>query len=197
VILRDEFKGVDIENLKEIDVYVENVEDEDGKIILSFKRAREAKGWLTLLESFKEGDLVEGITLRKVKGGYIVSVFGVEGFLPQSLSSFRNFENDDMMSKTFKFQIIKMNKLKGSFIVSRKDAVRAEREVLRKKIWEEIKEGETIKGRVKSITNFGAFIDLGGVDGLLHIADMSWKKITHPSEIVAVGDEIQIMILKI
>jgi len=196
VILRDEFKGVDIENLEEIDVYVENVEDEDGKIVLSFKRAREAKGWLTLIESFKEGDLVEGMALRKVKGGYIVSVFGVEGFLPQSLSSFRTFEDEEIMGKTFKFQIIKMNKLKGSFIVSRKDAVRAEREVARKKIWEEIKEGETVKGRVKSITNFGAFIDLGGVDGLLHIADMSWRKITHPSEIVAVGDDIQIMILK-
>ncbi|MDP8289397.1 MAG: S1 RNA-binding domain-containing protein [Candidatus Susulua stagnicola] len=196
VILRDEFKGVDIENLEEIDVYVENVEDEEGKIVLSFKRAREAKGWLTLIESFKEGDLVEGMALRKVKGGYIVSVFGVEGFLPQSLSSFRTFEDEEVMGKTFKFQIIKMNKLKGSFIVSRKDAVRAEREVARKKIWEEIKEGETIKGRVKSITNFGAFIDLGGVDGLLHIADMSWKKITHPSEIVAVGNEIQIMVLK-
>jgi len=108
VILRDEFKGVDIENLKEIDVYVENVEDEEGKIVLSFKRAREAKGWLTLIDSFKEGDLVEGMALRKVKGGYIVSVFGVEGFLPQSLSSFRTFEDEDVMGKTFKFQIIKM-----------------------------------------------------------------------------------------
>ena len=196
VILRDEFKGVDIENLKEIDVYVENVEDEEGKIVLSFKRAREAKGWLTLLDSFKEGDLVDGMVLRKVKGGYIVNVFGVEGFLPQSLSAFRSFEDEEVMNKTFKLQIIKMNKLKGSFIVSRKDAVRAEREVARKKIWEELKEGETVKGRVKSITNFGAFIDLGGVDGLLHIADMSWKKITHPSEIVAVGDDIQIMVLR-
>ena len=196
VILREEFKGVDIENLKEIDVYVENVEDEEGKIVLSFKRAREAKGWLTLAESFKEGDLVDGMASRKVKGGYIVNVFGVDGFLPQSLSSFRAFDNEDMIGKTFKFQIIKMNKLKGSFIVSRKDAVRAEREVSRKKIWEELKEGEMVKGRVKSITNFGAFIDLGGVDGLLHIADMSWKKITHPSEIVAVGDEIQVTVLR-
>ena len=196
VILREEFKGVDIENLKEIDVYVENVEDEEGKVVLSFKRAREAKGWLTLVESFKEGDLVEGRVSCKVKGGYIINALGVDGFLPQSLSAFRTFDNENMINETFKFQIIKMNKLKGSFIVSRKDAVRAEREIARKKIWEKLKEGETIQGRVKSITNFGAFIDLGGVDGLLHIADMSWKKITHPSEIVAVGDEIQIMILR-
>jgi small subunit ribosomal protein S1 len=195
-ILREEFKGVDIENLKQIDVYVENVEDEEGKIILSFKKAREAKGWLTLGESFKEGDLVEGAVSRKVKGGYIVNIFGVDGFLPQSLSSFRSFENEEVVGKNFKFQIIKMNKIKGSFIVSRKDAVRAEKEVARKKIWEEVEEGKAVKGRVKSITNFGAFIDLGGVDGLLHIADMSWKKITHPSEIVAVGDEIRVVVLR-
>ena len=196
VILREEFKGVDIDNLKDIDVYVENVEDEEGRIILSFRRAREAKGWLTLADSYKEGDLVEGVVSRKVKGGYIVNVFGVDGFLPQSLSSFRFLDSEEIISKAFKYQIIKMNRAKGSFIVSRKDAVKAEREVLRKKIWEEIEEGKIRKGRVKSITNFGAFVDLGGVDGLLHIADMSWRKITHPSEIVAVGDEIQIMILK-
>lgn len=196
IILREEFKGIDIDGLEEIDVYVENVEDEDGKIILSFKRAREAKGWLTLVNSYKEGDLVEGMVIRKVKGGYIVNVFGVDGFLPQSLSSFRGFDDEEVISKSFKFQIIKMNKIKGSFIVSRKDAVRAEKEESRKKIWEEINEGQTIKGKVKSITNFGAFIDLGGVDGLLHIADMSWKKITHPSEVVAVGDDIQVLVLK-
>ncbi|MFH1519711.1 MAG: S1 RNA-binding domain-containing protein [Candidatus Omnitrophota bacterium] len=196
IILREEFKGVDIDNLKEIDVYIENVEDEEGKIVLSFKRAREAKGWLTLADSYKEGDLVEGIVSRKVKGGYIVNVFGVDGFLPQSLSSFRSFDSEEIVGKSFKFQIIKMNKVKRSFIVSRKDAIRAEREVLRKKIWEEVEENTIRKGRVKSITNFGAFIDLGGIDGLLHIADMSWKKITHPSEIVAVGDEIQVMVLK-
>jgi len=195
IVLREEFKGVDIEGLDEIDVYVENVEDEEGKIILSFKKAREAKGWLTLANSYKEGDLVEGTILRKVKGGYIVSVFGVDGFLPQSLSSFKNTTNDDIISKSFNFQIIKMNKVKGSFIVSRREALRIEKEVFSKKTWESIEEGKILKGRVKGITNFGAFIDLGGVDGLLHIADMSWKKITHPSEIVAVGDEIQVMIL--
>lgn len=195
VILAEEFKGVDIGSLDEIEVYVENVEDEEGKIILSFRKAQEAKGWLTLANSYKEGDLVEGTVSRRVKGGYIVNIFGVDGFLPQSLASFKNFNTDDIVGKSFKFQISKMNKVKGSFIVSRKDALRAEKEISRKEIWRNIEEGMIMKGRVKSITNFGAFIDLGGVDGLLHIADMSWKKITHPSEIVAVGDEIQVMIL--
>ncbi len=187
IVLREEFKGVDIEGLNEIDVYVETVEDEEGKIILSFKRAREAKGWLTLSNSYKEGDLVEGTISRKVKGGYIVNVFGVEGFLPQSLSAFKSISDDDIIGQSFNFQIIKMNKVKGSFIISRREALRIEKEVSSKKIWESIEEGAMVKGRVKSITNFGAFIDLGGVDGLLHIADMSWKKISHPSEIVAGG----------
>ncbi|MCF7908458.1 MAG: S1 RNA-binding domain-containing protein [Candidatus Omnitrophica bacterium] len=195
IILSDEFKGSDVKEQDEIDVYVETVEDEDGKIVLSYRRAREARGWLTLANSYKEGDLVEGRVIRKVKGGYIVNVFGVEGFLPQSLSSFRNSSEDEVMSGTFKFQIVKMNKIKSSFIISRRDALRAEREVSRKKVWETIKKNTMMKGRVKSITNFGAFIDLGGVDGLLHIADMSWKKITHPSEIVAVGDDIQVMVV--
>ncbi len=195
IILSEEFKGLEPKEQDEIDVYVETVEDEEGKIILSYRKAREAKGWLTLANSHKEGDLLEGTVSRRVKGGYMVNIFGVEGFLPQSLSSFRNMDEDEVMSKTFKFQIVKMNKVKGSFIISRRDALRAEREVSRKRIWETIEESKIIKGRVKSITNFGAFIDLGGVDGLLHIADMSWKKITHPSEIVAVGDEIQVMVV--
>jgi len=195
VILREEFEGVDLDSLKEIDVYVENVEDEDGKIILSFRKARETKGWNTLADSYKEGDLVEGIVTRIVKGGYMVNIFGVDGFLPRSLSSFRGVENEEIINKPFKFQILKMNKLKGSFIVSRKDAVRIEKESSSKKVWGDIEEGKVMKGRVKSITNFGAFVDLGGVDGLLHIADMSWKKISHPSEIVALGDDIQVIVL--
>lgn len=195
VIPRNEFSGTDLEGVKEIEVYVENVENDEGKIILSYRRAKESKGWQTLLNDHKEGDLVEGSITRKVKGGYIVEIFGVEGFLPQSLSSFRNVSDEEIMNKKSYFQIVKMSKNKENFILSRKDAVRMEKEISRKKIWEEIEIGKTLKGKVKSVTNFGAFIDLGGVDGLLHIADMSWKKITHPSEIVAVSDEIQVMIL--
>ncbi|MFA6280884.1 MAG: S1 RNA-binding domain-containing protein [Candidatus Omnitrophota bacterium] len=195
VISRNEFVGVDLEGLKEIEVFVENVENDEGKVILSFRRAKEQKGWLTLLNDHKEGDLVEGVITRKVKGGYIVEIFGVEGFLPQSLSSFRNVSDEDIINKKSYLQIVKMSKNKENFILSRKDAVRMEKEISRKKIWEEIEIGKVLKGKVKSVTNFGAFIDLGGVDGLLHIADMSWKKITHPSEIVAVSDEIQVMIL--
>ncbi|MBU0694347.1 MAG: S1 RNA-binding domain-containing protein [Candidatus Omnitrophica bacterium] len=195
IISREEFQGVDIDSLEEIDVYVENVEDEDGRVVLSFKKAKQTKGWRNLVDNYKEGDLIKGTVLRKIRGGYIVSVFGVEGFLPQSLASFRNISDAELIRKEFHFQVARMNVAKESFILSRKDAVRMEREVLRKKIWQDLEAGTVMKGRIKSVTNFGAFIDLGGVDGLLHIADMSWKKITHPSEIVAVGDEIQVKIL--
>lgn len=195
IIPLEEFEGVDIDSLGEIDVYVENVEDEEGKIILSFRKAKEMQGWQKLAANYAEGDLVEGSISRRVKGGYIVDIFGVTGFLPQSLSAFKNSGQEESNGQKFYFQIVKMNKAKENFIVSRKDAVRMEKEISRKKIWEEIAVDKLLVGKVKSVTNFGAFIDLGGVDGLLHIADMSWKKITHPSEIVVVGDEIQVMVL--
>jgi small subunit ribosomal protein S1 len=195
IIPRDEFGDVDLDNLREIEVYVENVEDEEGKILLSFRKAKEMKGWQALVNHYREGDLVEGIIRRRVKGGYMVDVFGVEGFLPQSLSAFRGVSEDEVIDKKLHFQIVKMSRAKESFILSRREALRKEKETARKKIWEEIEVGKIMKGRVKSVTNFGAFIDLGGVDGLLHIADMSWKKISHPSEVVAVGDQIKVMVL--
>jgi len=194
IIPKDEFEGVDLDSLQDIEVYVDNVEDEEGRIILSYTKAQETKGWQKLSYNYKEGDLVEGTVFRKVKGGYMVKVFGVEGFLPQSLSAFR-VQDTDIIGNKFYFQIVKMNKVKQNFIVSRKDAIRLEKELQRKKVWEELEAGQIRKGRVKSITNFGVFVDLGGVDGLLHIADMSWKKIFHPSEMVAVGDEIEVMVL--
>ncbi|MBN2482895.1 MAG: S1 RNA-binding domain-containing protein [Candidatus Omnitrophica bacterium] len=195
IIFREEFVGVkDLEKLDKIEVFVENVEDEEGKVILSYRKAQEVKGWSQLVNEFKEGDLVEGVVSRKVKGGFMVNVFGVEGFLPQSLSTFKGSEFN-VVGEKFYFQILKLSKTKSNFIVSRKDAIRLEKEMARKTLWESLKIGEVRKGKVKSVTNFGAFVDLGGVDGLLHIADMSWKKVSHPSEVVAVGDEIQVMIL--
>jgi small subunit ribosomal protein S1 len=195
IILREEFEGVpDLEKLDSIDVYIENVEDEEGKIVLSYKKAKETKGWGKLAEEYKEGDLVEGTITKKVKGGYMVNIFGVEGFLPQSLSTFKATDKD-VVGQSFYFQIVKLSRAKSNFILSRKDAIRLEKDLARQRLWNELKVGELRKGRVKSITNFGVFVDLGGVDGLLHIADMSWKKISHPSEVVAVGDQIQVMVL--
>jgi len=183
---------------EQIEVIVENVEDEEGRISISFNKAQKIKGWKQLSGGYNEGDIVEGRVTKQVKGGYMVEVFGVEGFLPQSLSSFRNMffrDGEHIVGERFSFQIIKMNRIKQNFILSRRDALKLEREEKRKKVWEEIAIGQLRKGKVKSITNFGAFIDLGGIEGLLHIADMSWKKINHPSEIVAVGDELTVKVL--
>ena len=140
---------------------------------------------------------MEGSIRRKIKGGYLVDVAGIEGFLPLSLSSFRNMSDAEIMNKPFKFKLVKLNQMRHSIIVSRKEAVYKEREEGREKLWTALKIGEVMSGVVKGITDFGAFIDLGGVDGLLHITDMSWSKIAHPSEVVAVGDKIEVMILNL
>jgi len=198
VILREEFLPEDAPPVgSEIEVLIETVEDEDGKLIISYGKAKKTIGWRRLSTEFDEGDLVEGVVTRKVKGGFMVDIFGTEGFLPGSLSLFRNMPDNEILKRKFLFQIVRLSKAKQNFIVSRKDAIRAEKELEKNKMWEKLKVGETVKGRIKSITDFGAFVDLGGIDGLLHIADMSWRKINHPSEIVAVSDAIEVMILNI
>ena len=182
---------------KEVDVYIESTEDDNGTLILSREKARRLSGWDKISTSSKEGDLIEGIVKRKVKGGFIVDVLGIEGFLPASLSAFKGVSDRDIISKTFKFKIVKINNMRKSIIVSRREALQQEKELAKGKLWQSLKVGEVYPGAVKNITDFGAFIDLGGVDGLLHITDMSWSRISHPSEIVAVGDKIDVMVLSV
>ncbi|NQU18580.1 30S ribosomal protein S1 [bacterium] len=182
---------------KEIDVYVESVENDDGMMVLSREKARRLHGWDSISSSSKEGDLVEGFVRRKVKGGYIVDILGIEAFLPASLSALKGISDRQVLNNSFKFKIVKMNNIRRSLIVSRKEALQQEREQSREKLWSTLKIGEVYTGVVKNITDFGAFIDLGGVDGLLHITDMSWSRISHPSEIVAVGNKIEVMVLTI
>ncbi len=182
---------------KEIEVFVESKENDEGMMILSREKARRLHGWDSVATSSKEGDLVDGHVRRKVKGGFIVDILGIEAFLPSSLSAFRTTSEREILNNRFKFKIVKMNNLRRSLIVSRKDALYQEKEEAKEKAWSNLKIGEVYPGMVKNITDFGAFIDLGGVDGLLHITDMSWSRISHPSEIVAVGDRIEVMILTI
>lgn len=182
---------------KEIEVYIETVENDDGMVVLSLEKARKLYGWDKISSSSKEGDLVEGSVKHKVKGGFIVDIFGIEAFLPTSLSAFKGKSDKEILNSSFKFKIVKMDSLRRSLIVSRKDALYQEKEEAKEKIWSGLKIGEVYTGTVKNITDFGAFIDLGGVDGLLHITDMSWSRISHPSEIVAVGDKIEVMVLTI
>ncbi len=192
-----EFSPHDLEVGKEVEFFVDSIEDDHGMIVLSREKAIHMQGWDKVVQNQKEGDLVEGRVNKKVKGGYLVDVMGIEGFLPASLSAFKNLPDRDVLSKFFKFKIVKINNLRRSIILSRREAIQKERDVQKGKLLQELKVGQVVSGNVKAITDFGAFVDLGGLDGLLHITDMSWSKIAHPSEIVALGDKIEVMVLNI
>ena len=192
-----EFVAADLEVGKELEFFVESIENDAGMIVLSREKATQMQGWDKIVQNHREGDLIEGRVNKKVKGGFLVSVLGIEGFLPASLSSFKNIPDKDIINKVFKFKIVKINNLRRSMILSRREALQKEKEETKGKILQELKIGGIYFGTVKAITDFGAFVDLGGVDGLLHITDMSWFKISHPSEIVALGDKIEVVVLNV
>ncbi|MCX5701506.1 MAG: 30S ribosomal protein S1 [Candidatus Omnitrophica bacterium] len=192
-----EFTAADLEVGKELDFFVESVEDDSGIIALSHYRAVRIQGWEKLVKGAKEGELVEGRPIKKVKGGFLVDVMGIEGFLPSSLSAFKGVPDKDIIYKPFNFKVVKVNNLRQSIILSRREAMQKEKQESKNKRWLDLKIGGIYPGTVKAITDFGAFVDLGGVDGLLHITDMSWSKISHPSEAVALGDKIEVMVLNL
>jgi small subunit ribosomal protein S1 len=186
---------VDLKIGDEFDVFVESKENEDGLITVSRRKAENMQGWDKISATYKEGDFIEGKVSRKVKGGLMVDV-GIEAFLPASLVALKGFGNvNQLVGQTLLFKIVKMNKPRKNIVVSRKEAIMKERETIKTKVLGELKVGEMRKGLVKNITDFGVFVDLGGVDGLLHITDMSWGRISHPSEMVAIGDTIEVAIL--
>lgn len=190
-----EFSKEDLEVGKELEFYIESLENDSGVIGLSREKAMRIQGWDKVVKFSQDGDLIDGRPMKKVKGGFLVDAMGIEGFLPSSLSAFKNVAERDIMNKVFKFKIVKINNLRRSIILSRREAVQKEKEVAKDRIWQDLKIGQVYPGTVKAITDFGAFVDMGGVDGLLHITDMSWSKISHPSEIVALGDRIEVMVL--
>ncbi len=192
-----EFSSDDLVVGKEMDFLVESIENDMGMIVLSRQKAVRIKGWDKIVAMSNDGTLVEGRVIKKVKGGFLVDITGTEGFLPASLSAFKNVPDKDVIYKPFKFKIVKINNLRQSIILSRREAMQKEKEEAKGKIWQNLKPGGVYPGTVKAITDFGAFIDLGGVDGLLHITDMSWSKISHPSEIVAIGDKIDVVVLNL
>lgn len=179
----------------EIDVLIESVEDDNGRLILSRMKAEKVKGWQKVMNDTEEGHVVEGRVVKQVKGGYMVDVDGIEGFLPMSLSAFKGYSSDNIMANKYNFQVAKINKQRRNLILSRRDIYQKERALVREKLWKDLKKGIKRQGTVKGITDFGAFIDLGGIDGLLHITDMSWSRINHPSEVVSIGDKIEVLIL--
>ena len=180
----------------DVDVYFETNEGEGGGIVLSRQRAENLKVWEDLESAFNEGRGVEGKILGKVKGGFKVDV-GVPGFLPGSHVEIRPSRNlDRFIGTTDRFAILKFNRARGNVVVSRRALLEQERDSLKQEILKVLEEGVILEGTVKNITGYGAFVDLGGIDGILHISDMSWGRINHPSEIVQVGDKVKVVVLK-
>jgi len=194
---RDEFKETEsLEVGAEVDVFLENLEDQDGRVVLSKKKADFYKVWDKIRQAFETGEIVQGRLARKIKGGVIVDLFGVDAFLPGSQIALRRVPDiDALIGQTMEFKIIKLNKRRRNIVVSRRMILEQIREQKRGRLLEEIAVGQTRKGVVKNITDFGAFIDLGGADGLLHITDMSWGRVGHPSELATIGEEVEVKIL--
>ena len=182
----------------EVEVLLESMEDEQGTVVLSKKKADFLRVWDQIREAHETGAPVPGTILRKVKGGAMVDVLGVEAFLPGSQIALRRVPNiDELVGQTLEFRIIKLNKRRRNIVVSRRVLLEEEREKKREELKRELQVGQVRRGVVKNITDFGVFIDLGGMDGLLHVTDMSWGRLNHPSEMVKIGDEIDVVVLDI
>jgi len=195
----EEFK--DPKSLKEgdeIEVFLENLEDNEGAVVLSKKKADFMRVWERIRVSHESDEPVEGTLVKKIKGGVVVDLMGVDAFLPGSQIALRRVPNiDELLGHTYLFKIIKLNKRRRNIVVSRRVILEAERATKRERLMKELEVGQVRKGAVKNITDFGAFIDLGGVDGLLHITDMSYGRVSHPSEMVKLGQDVEVKILDI
>ena len=182
----------------ELDVFLEEIENEQNMPSLSLQKANQIKAWQRITTEFGEGSVIKGIMKHRVKGGIIIDLNGVEAFLPGSQIDIGPVKNmDEFIGQEFDFKILKINQDRKNIVVSRRELLEESRKDKRSALLKEMAVGDIRKGVVKNITDFGAFIDLGGVDGLLHITDMSWGRISHPSEMVKVGDDIEVMILDI
>lgn len=181
----------------EVDVAVETLEDGWGETRLSREKAKRAESWRRLEKAHEANEVVQGIISGKVKGGFTVDLDGVRAFLPGSLVDIRPVrDTTHLEGKPLDFKVIKLDAKRNNVVVSRRSVLEAENSAEREAMLASLQEGSEVKGIVKNLTDYGAFVDLGGVDGLLHITDMAWKRIKHPSEIVAVGDEINVKVLK-
>lgn len=196
----DEDEFADIESLNvgdEIEVLLESLENEHGMVVISKKRAEQQRKWDHIVNECEEGSVVEGVITRSIKGGFIVDI-GADAFLPGSQVDVVPVRNpDEYIGRTIEVKILKINKERKNIVVSRREIIEEARREQKLQLLGEIKVGQVRKGTVKNITDFGAFVDLNGIDGLLHVTDMSWGRINHPSEMVKVGDELEVMILDI
>ncbi len=200
LIAINEFRIVDgVRQIKvgeSVEVLIDRIENDNGMIVLSKEKADMARAWNDISKAAENEEVIEGLVVAKVKGGLSVDI-GVKAFLPGSQIDLRPVRNMDIyLGKKYKFKVIKFNKKRGNIVLSRRAILETERDSMKAQAADTMKEGATVLGLVKNITDYGAFIDLGGLDGLLHITDMSWGRIKHPSEVINVGDEIKVKILK-
>jgi small subunit ribosomal protein S1 len=197
IIDKDQFFDQPVNAGDEIEVFLESVEDDSGMIVLSKKKADRIRAWERVISTYREGDIVRCRVMRKIKGGLLVDI-GVPVFLPASQVGLRRAADiAEYIGQELECKIIKIDEGRMNIVVSRRRLQEELREEAKKKLFAELELGQMRKGVVKNIADFGAFVDLGGVDGLLHITDMSWGRISHPSEMVAIDDEIEIKVLKI
>jgi len=181
----------------EVEVALDSVEDGSGETRLSREKAKRARTWERLETAFEKGEVVTGLINGRVKGGFTVEIDFVRAFLPGSLVDVRPVRDPSYLEgKTLEFKVIKLDQKRNNVVVSRRAVVEQEYSAERSELLDKLQEGTVIKGVVKNLTDYGAFVDLGGIDGLLHITDMAWKRVKHPSEVVNVGDEIEVRILK-
>ncbi len=197
IIPLNEFpRPLNIQVGEEIDVYLEQIEDSNGQLLLSKQKADFMRVWDRIRDVHDAGETIEGKISRRIKGGVIVDIMGVDAFLPGSQISLRQVPDfDALIGQMMDVKIIKLNKSRRNIVVSRRVVLERERESMREDLLREIEVGQVRQGVVKNITDFGVFIDMGGVDGLLHITDMSWGRVRHPSEMVSLGDKIDVKIL--
>ncbi|TAJ25655.1 MAG: 30S ribosomal protein S1 [Nitrospirae bacterium] len=199
IIPGDQFSNEELKGIKvgdRLKVYIEDREDADGNLVLSKEKADKMKVWEELEQAYKDEKIVDGRIVSRIKGGMMVDI-GVKAFLPGSQIDLHPVRDlDGLVGKTFPLKIIKINHRRGNVVVSRRVLLEETRDKKRQTTLSTLKEGQLIQGTVKNITEYGAFIDLGGIDGLLHITDMSWGRVGHPSELFAIGDKVEVMVLK-
>ena len=197
VIAAPEFRyNPDLKVGDKVEVYVENAEDKKGQLVLSHKKARTLKSWDRVNEAFEKDEIVKGYVKTRTKGGMIVDVFGIEAFLPGSQIDIKPIRDyDQFVDQTIDFKIVKINQEGRNVVVSHKVLLEAEQEAKRAELIGKLEKGQVLEGVVKNITNYGVFVDLGGVDGLIHITDLSWGRVNHPEEIVTLDEKIKVVVL--
>ncbi|PWW00364.1 SSU ribosomal protein S1P [Hoeflea marina] len=182
----------------EVEVYVERIENALGEAVLSREKARREESWVRLEVKFNAQERVEGVIFNQVKGGFTVDLDGAVAFLPRSQVDIRPIRDvSPLMHIPQPFEILKMDKRRGNIVVSRRTVLEESRAEQRSEIVQNLEEGQTVEGMVKNITDYGAFVDLGGIDGLLHVTDMAWRRVNHPSEILSIGQSVKVQIIRI